>query len=329
MLETNSFPRKKILILTPARLGDTLFCTPSIALIKKTLPSVTIDALALSALSAEVLSNNPVINNIYLLPNHTTTKKLAQNYDLAIGLHPNADIQRYLTWLKLENKLVPTPHFDQHQSVQTIDYIKKIFKIDSPDTVTNYYLYPQTEHLQKIQQILYQNKISLDKEILIGLHLGCHSTTKATWKWWQLPTHRKIWPIENFIKLAEKLLAEFPNIRFIITGTHAEKKLAAKFIRAIPNTINLINQTSVLELAALMKSLKIYLTCDTGALHVACAMNTSLIALFGPTALQQTGPYPLQTHYRILQAPTMRDITVEKVYAAFTNLLGTSYENRQ
>lgn len=316
MQELTSFVNKKILILTPARLGDTLFCTPSIHLLKKHCPTAQIDALALSHLSAEVLTHNPAIQKIYIAQSEDQTYALAKNYDFAVGLHANNETQAHLRATKKPFIAMPKPTPDSHQAKQTTDFIKNLLNC-SFENELGYFLYPQKEHFDKIESLL--NKKA--EQILIGCHLGCHSLTKKNWKWWKLPVHQKVWPLQNFIQLAELITLKFPQVSFVLTGADAEMRLAKKFLAAIPRTINLIGKTSVLDLAALMRSLKLFLTCDTGALHVACATGTNLIALFGPTILEQTGPYPKQNNHIVIKASKITDIQIETVYNALLEKL--------
>lgn len=316
MQELTSFVNKKILLLTPARLGDTLFCTPSIHLIKQHCPTAQIDALALSTLSAEVLAHNPALDHVHIAVSEHKTRLLAKNYDLLIGLHANKEIQAHLKAAKKPFIAMPKPNSASHQAKQTRHFIGTLLN-QSLESEQKYFLYPQKNHFDKIAQLLQTSS----KKILIGCHLGCHSLTKKSWQWWKLPQHQKVWPLPNFIHLAKLITLKFPQVAFVLTGANAEMRLAKKFIAAIPTTINLIGKTNVLDLAALMSSLKLFLTCDTGALHVACAMETNLIALFGPTILEQTGPYPKQDQYTIIKEPRITNIAVETVYTALLNKL--------
>ena len=58
-----------------------------------------------------------------------------------------------------------------------------------------------------------------------------------------------------------------------------------------PYVIPLMGKTSLLELAALEKAASVHVSSDTGPLHIANAMKTPIVALFGPTMPQRSGPY--------------------------------------
>ena len=95
--------------------------------------------------------------------------------------------------------------------------------------------------------------------------------------------------------------------------------------------INLIVQTSLRELAALIKGCKLFISADTGPLHFAAALKKPLIAMYGPTKADRTGPYGSDDATVILSTAAcagclkkecddwhcMYDITPEMVYAVY------------
>ena len=112
----------------------------------------------------------------------------------------------------------------------------------------------------------------------------------------------KQWPKENFAKLALLLIKEgFP---VVLIGGKADIPLGQAITAMVNNTqslINLVGKTNLSELAALLKDAYFYISADTGPLHIANAYGKPLIAIYGPTRPNRTGPYgnPLAT---VLQA---------------------------
>ena len=91
--------------------------------------------------------------------------------------------------------------------------------------------------------------------------------------------------------------------------------MGKKLARLTPNIVDFIDKTSVPQLHALMKYLKLFISPDTGVMHVVCSANIPLIALFGHTNIKRTGPYPATLKdLTILQEKSMEDISVEKVF---------------
>ena len=94
-----------------------------------------------------------------------------------------------------------------------------------------------------------------------------------------------------------------------------------------PYTVNLMEQTNLLELAALEKMAALHISSDTGPLHIANAVHTPIIALFGPTLPDRSGPYGNDnSHVLLAEHPgtkecKMSSIPVEKVYRMIRDVL--------
>jgi ADP-heptose:LPS heptosyltransferase len=321
------FANKKIIMITPERLGDTLMCTPTIHYVKHHFPSVQIDIIALSELSAEVLKNNPDIHRVFVLPSLKMFKHLEPQYDMAVNIHDEPLGREYIKILNIPAKHLPPVNPNMHQAEQALRFVQDIIPEHPEILERNYRIFPDTEDSAHIERLLETHHIDFKKDILIGFHIGCHSLAKKRFALFKKMTHPKIWPLENFIKLGHKLYKENPHIKIVITGSNSEKKLGKKLTKLLPNIVNLIDQTTVPQLYVLLKHLKAFVTPDTGLMHVACSSEVPLIALFGPTSLKRTGPYPDLKDLTLLQAPTMEEITVDEVFRAVMRKISPIVEN--
>jgi ADP-heptose:LPS heptosyltransferase len=127
---------------------------------------------------------------------------------------------------------------------------------------------------------------------------------------------RRLWAVENYVDTARLLRQADPRIRFVLTGTRNERFLSRRFAKEVSDVVDLVGHTSVHDLAALMSSLRVFLTHDTGALHVACVTDVPLVALFGPSRPQQTGPYPLRPQHTVIKRDVIAEIRPSEVCAA-------------
>lgn len=310
------FDYKRVVIILPERLGDALFHTPSIRLLRQSKPNLTIGVIALSPLCASVIENNPDIDHIYTLPDQKTTQQIARNYDVALNVHNHSASRRYVSWLNLPTLTEHTPDPSRHQSRQSLEFFMEILGCKIEEGNDRYRLFPSAENFKKIRELLAEHGADPARDILIGCHIGCHSIAKQGWKFWKPMAHDKVWPFKNFVALEAALRQRDPRFRLVLTGSQAEQKLGKKFVKAAPSAINLIQQTSILDLAALMENLALFITSDTGTLHVACASNVGIVGLFGPTDPNRTGPYPMQQNYTVLHAGDVADISVAQVLEA-------------
>lgn len=156
----------------------------------------------------------------------------------------------------------------------------------------------------------------------------------------------KRWPAENFVSAARQI-QERTGCVWLVLGGPGDLKLASQVTHQIQGTsdkdethnravINLAGRTSLRELCALLKGCDLLLTNDTGPMHVAAALGTPVVALFGSTSAELTGPgLPGQREHQILHSivpcspcflrecpidfPCMRTLEVRSVVEAVIN----------
>ena len=99
----------------------------------------------------------------------------------------------------------------------------------------------------------------------------------------------KIWPAEYFAKLAEMILRDGKQV--VLAGGAESVTTGAQISGLVPGVTDLTGKTSQRELGALIQHSMFYISADTGPLVIAAAMKKPLIALYGPTRPDMTGPY--------------------------------------
>ncbi|MEM9754135.1 MAG: lipopolysaccharide heptosyltransferase II [Planctomycetota bacterium] len=95
----------------------------------------------------------------------------------------------------------------------------------------------------------------------------------------------KRWPVEQFAKLAGQLRER--GLMIVSSGSPNERPLAD----AVGADVNLAGQTSIKQLVTLLRHAAIAVTNDSGPMHIAAAVDTPLLAAFGPTDPRRTGPF--------------------------------------
>lgn len=107
----------------------------------------------------------------------------------------------------------------------------------------------------------------------------------------------KRWPVERFGEVARQLQQRDPRLRFGVLGGPAEQAAGETVARAVPGAcLNLAGQTSLLEMVEWVRRSRLLITNDTGPMHVAAAVGTPVVAVFGPTEPRRTGPYGQLDH---------------------------------
>lgn len=99
------------------------------------------------------------------------------------------------------------------------------------------------------------------------------------------------WPASRYIELARRLL-EMSNTRVVLTGGNAAKSLCDEIAAPLGNGVwRADGRLRLLESAGLYAWASVFVTGDTGPMHLAAAMETPIVALFGPANPTRTGPY--------------------------------------
>jgi heptosyltransferase I len=146
----------------------------------------------------------------------------------------------------------------------------------------------------------------------------------------------KLWLNHRFAALADRMVGE-AGVDVVFTGGSGDRE-TIEAIRGMmtEKAADLSGRTTLSMLAALYQQAALLVTTDTGPMHLAAAVDTPVVALFGPTAPWRTGPYG-QGHKVVRTAPPcspcfkrqcdihqcrcMCDITVEQVLAAVWSIL--------
>ncbi len=310
----------RILFLAPPRLGDALMITPALALLKQLQPNCSIDVISTSPLGISVYQNNLHCDNTYLASEVLPHQDFIQPYDLLIAAHRDSKILALTEEFKKPILLIEPADLQQPQPQQALNFIQGIFSDSNPIAQPiNYQLFPSDKDKEDARLLLKNGKK------YIGLHLGCHSVNKKNnlFPWQKILSHKKMWPLKKFIELGKQLKQLEHDYHIVLTGGHNEEHLANEFIKHIPDAINLIGKTNTLQLAALMEHFLVYVCPDTGTMHVACAMSTPLIALFGPTNVKRTGPYPATDYRRVIETKDLSKLNPETVLLVMKELLNS------
>jgi heptosyltransferase-2 len=100
----------------------------------------------------------------------------------------------------------------------------------------------------------------------------------------------KRWPAEHFVALGRKWTAEV-GARVVVSGAPDEKHLCEKVAQGIGSgALNLAGRTTLKEWAALLAAAELVVCNDSGGMHLASAVGTPVIALYGITDPAKTGP---------------------------------------
>lgn len=292
---------KRILIFNVNWLGDVLFSTAVIRNLRYNFPNAFI-ACVIPSRCYPILKDNPHLNEIIIFDEKDRHKGVfdklkfvqllkAKKFDVVFLLHRSftralicrlADIpERYGYYTKkrgfLLTKKIIAPDKD---SIHRIDYYLNIIEragIKIEDRFSDFFI--SEKDALFIDEYL-RNKGVREGDFLIGVNPG------GNW-------HAKRWPKEYWAILSDILMEDL-GAKVIITGGYFDLPLA-KDIQGLMKAKPIIacNDLNIKQLGALCRKLDLFITADTGPLHIANSVKTKkIIALFGPTSIKVTGSYP-------------------------------------
>jgi heptosyltransferase-1 len=162
---------------------------------------------------------------------------------------------------------------------------------------------------------------------LIGVKILIAINPVAKWE-------SKLWPKERFARLADMIIDEY-DARIVFTGGPEDRPTIQDVMSAMKRrALNLAGQTTLKMLAALYEKTALVISTDTGPMHLAAAMGTPVVAIFGPTAPWRTGPYG--SGHRVVRADSecspcfkrqcetidcMHQISVDQVFDAVSKII--------
>ena len=269
----------KVLIEVPTWLGDCVMATPAIENIVNLHPDVDITIFG-SAVSTKVFEHHPnvkciVIDNsreenfrtLYL---YKQAKQLGK-FDCAMSFRRTIASKLFVWFSQATIKGSYKRYTKQaiHQVIRYNDFVNKTFKAN---TIAS-------------QLTVYKNltpfKVIKSDKKLLGINPGASYGSAKRW-----------YP-EEFAKVASELSNEYD---VLIFGGPGEKDIAMDIEnllseKGVKNYQNFAGQTSISELLKYIASLDLFITGDSGPMHVAAAFQIPTIAIFGPTKDDETSQW--------------------------------------
>jgi ADP-heptose:LPS heptosyltransferase len=317
--------------------------TPLLRALHKRHPEAEIDLLA-SSLAAPLLEFNPHIANLFSLHSRNWPLALsvekqrlirqlrARKYDLAFLIEGDPRYRRLIKGMHPRRILSfrETP-FDtgQHAIVNNLRVAE--IRADSLADLDMELPLPAADQMAA-ERMLH----SLPKPH-IGVHIGWGPLGRKRNQEMRL----RGWGHSNFVQLIRNILKTY-NGSVLLTGSSQDASTIEPIFRLIgnPRLHSIAGQTRVRELAAVIKNLDLLISVDSGPSHMAAALGTPLLVLWGPGRLEQTKPISSISPIRIVRhavpcAPCqstpqqkscrknlcMEAITPEEVYIEVRDLL--------
>lgn len=299
----------KILVISLAGIGDTLFATPLIHELRANFPEATIDVLVKERGAKDLLENNPHLNRVFYKNLLQSGKFEAlgffrslgkKRYDVSINTHPQSrTIYRLaariigapvrisheyecFNWLdrKLVNRILPQDY--SRHCVENNLALLPMLGANAVLPAHGYELFlTEAEQAWAVDFVATQN---LSGRPLLGIHVGSGGTKNLA---------LRRWPLENYIELARRLRQDRPELGILFFGGPEEENDHEKIQKQAGGQNLFFPRTQNLrQAAALIGKCSAFLSVDTALMHVAAAMKVrGQIIIETPTWNKPIEPY--------------------------------------
>ncbi len=327
---------KRFLVVSTTAIGDTLMGTPALRALRESFPASKIHLLVNSQ-RREILRENPHVDRILEYRNNSLfrallfLKTIFSHYDYVLVFHANEDIWKILKVVRYgicynrqnyEDKGLRVFSLDflpRHSIQKRLALVEKVRGKKSTDYRYEYSIPPAYVQWASEQW----GKWGLSSEDrMVGIQLGATDTFKC-------------WPVESFVKVARYLHSRL-GMKIYLNASSAENRLTELFLELFGSGGVFLNPgETISHSAALIQRCSLFITPDTGPMHMAIGLDIPLIGLFCPTELEDTGPLGYEKARIILKPRTchpclnrgcadnfcMKQITVEEVCLAADRML--------
>jgi len=295
-----------ILFFSNTAIGDTLFATPALNLIKKYYPNKRIIAL-LNPKNYKLFETNPYIDDILLFNGKwrgfiTILYKLRNiNIDVSLIMNGNEPQATPLAYCVGSKYIIRAPNINNEFNY--LHYNKPIKKDFSKNTIYTRLkqlecigiteesykmeIFPKHDWRNPVKKILEKDKFKY-----IGIQVGAS-------------TPSRMWVDAKWISLAKKILEHDESIKIVLTGSPSEEGITQTIERGVNNSrlLNLAGKFNICSAAALLEALDLLITPDTGPLHVAAALKTPTIAISVAGVASSSNPIDKKVPHVFIDKP--------------------------
>ena len=261
----------KLLVELPSWLGDCVMLTPAFENLVSFYDNPEITILG-SSISVEVLKNHPNVVNFFILNKSYSTffsqLKFFDQYDIFISFRDSyrTTILKFFISAKNKYQFNKNHYLNKHVVEKYNDFVNDILNVDKKPG----------------RLFVYQNNEQSNNSILIaGINPGA-SYGDA-----------KRWNIDKFAEVALRLSSSYEIIIFggpdeVDIACEIEKKLVKN---NVSNFKNLAGKTTIQELINHISNLSLFVTGDSGPMHLAASFQIPTVSIFGPTLHHETSQW--------------------------------------
>ncbi|MFA5165019.1 MAG: lipopolysaccharide heptosyltransferase II [Candidatus Omnitrophota bacterium] len=281
--------RYRILIIRTDRIGDVLLSTPAIKAVRDAYPNAHI-AMMVRPYVEDIVDGNPYLDEVILYDKDNEQKGIfatlafvaglrRKKFDLAIVLHPTvrSNVIPFLAGIPervgydrkwgflLTKRLKDTKHYgEKHEIDYSLDVLRPVGITSNGRAL---YMPVKPEYERVIERFMDLADLG-SRDIIVAISPGASCPSKR-------------WPAYRFGRVADELIGR-RGVKVVIIGGPSDKKTVDEVKTGMLHSpIVLSEEHSLGEVAALLKRCKLLISNDSGPVHIAVAVGTPVISIFG------------------------------------------------
>ncbi len=303
---------RRILILRMATVGETILTAPVIRALRERFPDAYI-AYMVNPGREELVSENPNLNEVITYRTSIPSliyEMVKRSFDMVVVLQPTFRLVVHTFLARIPFRIgfetnsgkgcllhaaVPNS-IEQHEIERYLDVVRGIgIEPDSHEPEMFVNAAAQTW----ANDFLVAGGVPSDR-LLIGLNPGSSSLSRR-------------WSRDGFVEVGDRLHQQH-NAQILITAGDAEGRLPHDIARRMSCAPIIVTGVTPMQLGAIIQKCHLYISNDTGPMHISTALKTPTIGLFGASNPRQWGPnwHP----HTIIARDSMEEIGVEDVLEA-------------
>ncbi|MBI3122369.1 MAG: lipopolysaccharide heptosyltransferase I [candidate division NC10 bacterium] len=299
---------RRILLVKPSALGDVIHALPVAATLRRRYPNIGLDWLVEEE-AADLVTGHPALSGVVVSGRRRWLRQLRNPVEIPRTLMEArrfaADLRRrrYGAVLDLQGLFKSALYvlatgapirvgFAEGREGATRVLTHRVVAPPQPVHAVDRYLalasaVDATEPVREFHIALGPQDLAAARSHLAACRVppGCPCVVLHPAARWRT----KLWEVERWRELAASLLAEGMGV--ILTGSRQDEALAATIVTGLnPPPVSLVGRLSLKQLVAVLRDVDLMITVDSGPMHMAAAVGTPVVALFGPTDPRRTGP---------------------------------------
>ena len=278
---------ENILIIKPGAIGDLLHMTPVIRALKGLYPQAAITIMVSSRVTATLFTANPMIDEVVIFDKKGEQRTWGGVFKLWKRLRPKKfdlvlNYQRSnLKGWALVTAAIPCRVLVYHKTRRRVihaieDHLRPLaaLGIDPKTADRSLDFFPSGQEKEYAERFIAENDLAGKR--LVAFNPGTSAENKC-------------WPIGRFAELGDRLVREH-GVAVVVVGSRDEAPLAAAIREGMKEEMFDLCGCTLGELAALLEHCEFLVTGDTGPMHMAAAVGTPVLALYGPISPVRSGP---------------------------------------